>query len=87
VAILALLTANVLDHLRARMRRRVSRKLCGTDIPRRMAWMDRWGTPAFLAFHCLIIWSALFGRSVTWAQRTYYLDVHRRVDRIVGPSA
>ena len=87
LAIVTLLVANVLDHIRARMRRRMSRKLWGNDIPRRMAWLDRWGTPACIVFHSLIIWSALFGRTITWAGRTYFLDAHRRVNKIIGPVA
>jgi hypothetical protein len=85
-AIATLLVANLLDHIRARMRRRVPAKLWGTDIPRRMAWLDRWGTPVYLAFHSILIWSTLIGRSITWAGRTYQLDRHQRVDRITGPG-
>lgn len=87
LAIATLVLANILDHARARMRRRVARKLWGTDIPSRMASLDRWGTPVCLAFHSLIIWSTLFGGSVTWAERTYYLDAQRRVNKVLGPTA
>ena len=52
-------------------------------ISRRMAWLDRWGTPAYLAFHAIIIWSTLFGRTITWAGRTYQLDASNRVTHIV----
>jgi hypothetical protein len=82
VAIATLLVANVLDHVRAHLRRRVPAKLWGTDIPRRMAWLDRWGTPVYLAFHALIIWSTLFGRTINWAGRTYRLDANNRVVKI-----
>ena len=32
-----------------------------------------------LALHAAIIWSTLFGRSMTWAGRTYRLDRENRV--------
>jgi hypothetical protein len=87
LAITTLLIANILDHIRARMRRRISRKWWGSDIPRRMAQLDRWGTPLCLMFHSLIVWSTLFGRTITWAGRTYVLDAQRRVSKIIGPIA
>jgi cellulose synthase/poly-beta-1,6-N-acetylglucosamine synthase-like glycosyltransferase len=87
VAIAALLLANILDHIRARLRGRVPVKLWGTKIPRRMAWLDRWGTPAYLAFHALIIWSTLFGRTVTWAGRTYRVDAQHRVVAMSGDAS
>ncbi len=90
LATVTLVLANILDHARAHMRRRVSRKLWATDIPRRMAWLDRWGTPVFLAFHAIIIWSTLLGRSITWAGHTYVVDRQQRVsnttDRQPGPK-
>ena len=90
LATVTLVLANILDHTRAHMRRRVSRKLWATDIPRRMAWLDRWGTPVFLAFHAIIIWSTLLGRSITWAGHTYVVDRQQRVsnipDRQPGPK-
>ncbi len=85
-AIAVIVAANALDHLRAYFRRRVSRKLWGTDIPKRVAWLDSWGTPAVLAVHAMVIWSTLFGRSVTWAGRIYRLDAHQQVYRLKESS-
>jgi hypothetical protein len=82
IAIGVFMAANALDHLRAYFRRRVSRKLWRTDIARRVAWLDSWGTPAVLAVHAMIIWSTLFGRSITWAGRTYWLDRNKQVYRL-----
>ena len=78
-AIATIIAANVLDQIRASLRRRVSRILWATEMPARMAWLDRWATPAWLAFHAAIIWSTLFGRSVFWAGRTYRIDRHGHV--------
>ena len=82
IAIGIIVIANALDHLRAYFRRRVNRKLWHTEISDRVAWLDSWGTPAVLAVHALVIWSTLFGRSVTWAGRIYWLDSCERVYRI-----
>ena len=82
LAVGVIVVANSLDHLRAYFRRRVSRKLWGTGISRRVAWLDSWGTPAVLAGHALIIWSTLVGRSVTWADRVYWVDRSAEVHQI-----
>jgi hypothetical protein len=81
-ALATLLVANALDHVRARLRRRVPEKLWGTAMPRRMALIDRWGTPIYLGFHALIIWSTLFGRTIVWAGRSYRLDANNQVVQI-----
>jgi cellulose synthase/poly-beta-1,6-N-acetylglucosamine synthase-like glycosyltransferase len=86
LAIVTLLLVNLLDHLRARLRRRVPLKLWGTEMPSRMAWLDRWGTPAVLAFHAIVIWSTLFGGRVTWAGRTYWIDAQGCVIKISNQS-
>lgn len=83
-AIGVIVAANVLDHMRAYFRRRVPRKLWGMEISPRVAWLDRWATPAWLAVHAFVIWSTLFGRRITWANRTYVLDSRQRVVRIIG---
>jgi hypothetical protein len=72
-----------LDFARARFRARVPEKLWRISIPRHIQLLDRWATPLWLAFHAGIIWSTLFGRSITWAGRRYWVDSQRRVDRIV----
>lgn len=79
LALAVLIAANILDHFRAHLRRRVSAKLFGADLPIRMARLDRWGTPAYLAFHSAIIWSTLLGRTINWAGRVYRLDKNNRV--------
>jgi hypothetical protein len=86
LAIAAILVATALDHTRAHMRRRVPAKLWGTSIPPRMAWLDRWATPAWLALHAALIWSTLLGRTITWAGRTYRADAKCRVIAITGPG-
>jgi hypothetical protein len=53
----------------------------------RMAWLDRWGTPAYLAFHAMIIWSTLFGRTIACAGRIHRLDSHQKVVKITGPGS
>jgi hypothetical protein len=87
MAIATIILANALDQLRASLRQRVPRKLWGTQMPRRMAMIDRFATPAVLAFHAAIIWSTLLGRSMIWAGRRYRLDSERRVTRIDRVSA
>ena len=81
-AIATIVVANGLDQVRATLRRQVPRTLWGTEMPRRMAAIDRFATPAVQAFHAAIVWSTLFGRSMTWAGRRYRLDAERRVTRI-----
>lgn len=81
-AIATIILANALDQIRASLRQRVPRKLWRTDMPRRMALIDRFATPAVLAFHAAIIWSTLLGRTMIWAGRRYELDSDRRVTRI-----
>lgn len=81
-AIATIVLANGLDQVRASLRRQVPRILWGTEMPQRMAAIDRFATPAVQAFHAAIVWSTLFGRSMTWAGRRYRLDAERRVTRI-----
>jgi hypothetical protein len=81
-AIATIVLANALDLLRATLRRRVPGELWGTDMPHRMAVLDRFATPAVLAFHAALIWSTLFGRTITWAGRRYHFDAARNVARI-----
>jgi len=82
-----IVAANALDHLRAYFRRRVGRKLWGTEMARPVAWLDSWGTPAVLAVHALVIWSALFGRSIYWAGRTYWVNARGDVVRVETSDA
>jgi len=82
IAIGVIIAANVLDHVRARLRARVPRKLWGTELPFRVALLDRWATPAWLAIHACLIWSTLIGRSITWGGRTYWIDAQQRLERI-----
>jgi len=86
-AIATIIAANVFDQIRAGLRRRVSRILWATEMPARMAWLDRWATPVWLAFHAAIIWSTLFGRWVFWAGRTYRIDQNGRVARVIETHA
>jgi hypothetical protein len=81
-AFATIVVANTLDQVRASLRARVPRELWGAEMPRRMALLDRFATPAVLAFHAAIVWSTLFGRSMAWAGRRYRLDSGRRVTRI-----
>lgn len=83
IALATIVAVNVLDQVRASLRRRVSRILWGAEMPTRMAWLDRWGTPVWLTFHAMIIWSTLFGRSVHWAGRTYSIDSNGNVLRVI----
>src|SRR5262245_18095653 len=85
IAIATILVANAFDQVRARLRRRIPRKLWGIDHRDRMTWLDRWATPLWLAFHAAVIWSTLFGRSLTWGGRTYWVDSKLYVRKIVGP--
>jgi cellulose synthase/poly-beta-1,6-N-acetylglucosamine synthase-like glycosyltransferase len=82
IAIAAIGLAVALDQMRAGFRRRVPRNLWGTELPPRVALLDRWATPVWLALHAGIIWSTAFGRSVTWSGRTYWIDTRQRVQRI-----
>jgi hypothetical protein len=86
VAIGVILAANVLDFTRARLRQRIPRKLWGVETPARIARLDRWGTPAWLALHAVVVWSTLFGRSVTWAGRIYRLDAQAQLERVARAS-
>jgi Glycosyl transferase family 21 len=79
VALGVIATAIALDRLRAQFRDRMARKLWGAGIQQRVAWLDRWGTPAYLAVHAMIIWSTLFGRTITWAGRRYTIDRQHNV--------
>jgi len=51
-----------------------------------MAELDGWGTPVWLAFHAIVVWSTLLGHTVTWAGRTYKLDRHGQVETITDNS-
>jgi hypothetical protein len=82
IAIGVIVAANVLDHVRARLRAHVPRKLWGTEMPARVALLDRWATPAWLAVHACLIWSTLIGRSITWGGRTYWIDAQQRLERM-----
>jgi hypothetical protein len=86
-AIATIILANILDQLRASLRAQVPVKLWNTNMPWRMALLDRFGTPACLAFHAAIIWSTLIGRSMTWAGRTYLLDNRNNVIRMILTGA
>lgn len=81
-AILTIVLANLFDQMRASLRQRVPRELWDTGMSRRMALLDRFGTPAVLALHAAVIWSTLLGRSMTWAGRRYSIDAERRIIRI-----
>jgi hypothetical protein len=82
IAITAIMVTFTLDQMRASFRRRVPRHLWGTELTPRVALLDRWATPVWLALHAGIIWSTAFGRSVTWSGRTYWIDTKQRVERI-----
>src|SRR5258705_3217688 len=81
IAIASIVIANVFDQMRASFRRRVPRMLWGAEIAPRVALLDRWATPAWVAIHAGIIWSTAFGRSITWGDRTYWIK-DRRLERI-----
>ena len=85
IAIAVIIGANAFDQLRASLRQRISQKLFGSGIAPRVACLDRWATPAYLAFHAVVIWSTLFGRSITWAGRTYRIDSDLKLSQ--GPPA
>jgi len=82
IAIAAILLANGLDQARASFRRQVPRKLWGTEIAPRVAILDRWATPVWLALHAFLIWSTAFGRSVSWGDRIYWIDAKQRLERV-----
>ena len=82
IAIAAILLANGLDQVRASFRRQVPRKLGGTEIAPRVAILDRWATPVWLALHAFLIWSTAFGRSVSWGDRIYWIDAKQRLERV-----
>jgi glycosyltransferase involved in cell wall biosynthesis len=78
-----------LDQIRASFRRRVVRAMWGQDMLDRLSavmWLDRWGTPLWMAFHCAIIWSTLFGRTIRWAGRTYRVDGRQSIRIIEAPE-
>lgn len=86
-AIATIVIANALDQVRASLRLRVSRILWNEEMPRRMALVDRFGTPVSLAFHAAAIWSTLFSNTITWGGRSYRVDSNGKVLRIeVHPS-
>lgn len=70
----ALALAVAFNQIRAHFRARVPRKVLGVEIPARAARLDRWGTPLYVLFHAVLVWSSLFGRRITWAGRTYRVD-------------
>jgi hypothetical protein len=80
-AIAVIVAANALDQVRASLRRRIPQKLFGAEIAPRVAFLDRFATPAYLAFHAAVIWSTLFGRTITWAGRSYRLDSRLELSR------
>jgi ceramide glucosyltransferase len=80
--ITVIVAANVLDQIRAHFRRRVPQKLWNMQIPNRVARLDQWGTPIWLLVNAVVIWSTLFGRRITWADRSYIVDGHGQVVRI-----
>src|SRR5262249_13549726 len=86
VAIGVILAANALDYTRARLRQRIPRKLWGIEMPTRVARLDRWGTPAWLALHAVVVWSTLSGRSVAWAGRVYRLDAQAQLESVARAS-
>jgi hypothetical protein len=81
LAIGTIVAAYALDYTRARLRERIPRKLWGIESPRRIKWIDRWATPAWLALHALVIWSTLFGRTIRWADRTYRIDSRQQLEQ------
>lgn len=86
VALAAILLANALDILRGSLRGRVPRILWNRETPWRMAVLDRFATPLWLAVHAGVVWSTAFGRRMTWAGRIYTLDRDNNVIRI-DPAA
>jgi cellulose synthase/poly-beta-1,6-N-acetylglucosamine synthase-like glycosyltransferase len=81
LAISTIVLAYALDYTRARLRERIPRRLWGVESHRRIKWLDRWGTPAWLTLHAAVIWSTLFGRTIRWAGRTYSLDAKQRLQQ------
>ncbi|MFL6814587.1 MAG: glycosyltransferase [Bradyrhizobium sp.] len=79
LAIGAIVIAYALDYTRARLRERIPRNLWGIESQPRIKWLDRWGTPAWLALHAAVIWSTLFGRTIRWAGRTYRIHAKQRL--------
>jgi hypothetical protein len=87
IAIAAIVVANLLDQCRAALRRRVVRRRWGEAGLERLApvlALDRWATPAWLAFHAAIIWSSLLGQTIKWGGRVY--QVHGRQSLSVLPD-
>jgi ceramide glucosyltransferase len=81
LAIGTIVAAYALDYTRARLRERIPRNLWGIESQRRIKWLDRWATPAWLALHAAVIWSTLFGRTIHWAGRTYRIDAKQRLQQ------
>jgi hypothetical protein len=76
-AIVVIVAANIFDQARATLRRRVVRALwgdAGLAAMKPVLRLDRFATPLWLAFHAAIIWSTLFGRTISWAGRVYRID-------------
>jgi hypothetical protein len=87
IAIAAIIVANLLDQCRAALRRRVVMRRWGEAGLRRLApvlWLDRWATPAWLAFHAAIVWSTLLGQTIRWGGRVYL--IHGRQSVSVSPD-
>jgi hypothetical protein len=79
----------VLDQIRALFRRRIVRAMWGQEMLDRLRavmWLDRWATPLWMAFHCAIIWSTLFGRTIRWAGRTYRVDGRQSIRIVEAPE-
>ena len=81
-AIVIIIAANMLDHLRAFFRRQVPKKLWNLHVPGRIARLDSWGTPIWLLVNAAVVWSTLLGRRIDWAGRSYLLDSQGRVLRM-----
>jgi hypothetical protein len=79
VAIGAIVIAYALDYTRARLRERIPPNLWGIENQPRIKWLDRWATPAWLALHAAVVWSTLFGRTISWAGRTYRIDAKQKL--------
>jgi len=89
IALAAIGIVVILDQLRALLRRRIVRVLWGQAMLNRLSdvmWLDRWATPLWMAFHCAIIWSTLFGRTIRWAGRTYRVDGRQSIQILEQPE-
>ena len=88
LAIGALILAFGLHQWRAGLRGQIARSVCGERRgAARLTLFDRWAAPAWLLFHAAIIWSTLFGRTISWSGRTYWVDGPQRLRIIAEPAA